>query len=96
MQGSLVSTICELTVFDYGVVMKWQVPRYHCMPRKGELIDGRIGSWSNEELAKHISEEGHAIVSNEWDPFRLVFSSTLNMTAIVVQPCSHRCSYRLC
>ncbi len=53
-------------------MVRWQVPRYHCMPRKGKLMDGRVGSWSNEELAEHILVEGHAIVSNEWDPFRSV------------------------
>ena len=59
--------------------MRWQVPRYHCMPRKGKLLDGRVGSWSNEELAEHILTEGHAIVSNEWDPFRSVCSDSLNI-----------------
>lgn len=44
------------------------------MPRKGKLLDGRVGSWSNEELVDHILEEGHAIVSNEWDPFRSAHS----------------------
>lgn len=41
------------------------------MPRKGELMDGRVGSWPNEELIEHLTEERHAIVSNEWEPFSL-------------------------
>lgn len=60
------TTFCALAESN---MMRWQVPRYHCMPRKGKLLDGRVGSWSNEELAEHILVEGHAIVSNEWDPF---------------------------
>jgi hypothetical protein len=47
------------------------VPRYHCMPRKGELMDGRVGSWSNDELIEFINENEYRVVSNEWDPFDL-------------------------
>jgi hypothetical protein len=45
------------------------VPRYHCMPRKGELMDGRVGSWPNDELIEFINENSFSIVANEWDPF---------------------------
>jgi hypothetical protein len=47
------------------------VPRYHCMPRKGDLADGRVGSWDNDELVQVIAENEFAIVANEWDPFDL-------------------------
>jgi hypothetical protein len=39
------------------------------MPRKGDLMDGRVGSWSNDELVQVIAENEFAIVANEWDPF---------------------------
>ncbi|KAL7521313.1 hypothetical protein ACHAWX_005987, partial [Stephanocyclus meneghinianus] len=46
------------------------VPRYHCMPRKGELMDGRVGSWTNEELIDVVTrQQPYRIVANEWDPF---------------------------
>lgn len=34
-------------------------------------MDGRVGSWTNMELIKHLKENRHAIVSNEWEPFSL-------------------------
>jgi hypothetical protein len=40
------------------------------MPRKGKLLDGRIGTWTNEELASYLVENHQAIVSNEWNAFR--------------------------
>ncbi len=49
------------------------------MPSKGKLNDGRVGFWSNEEVAKHVLKSRHAIVSNEWEPFRSVCSGSLNM-----------------
>ncbi|KAL7483704.1 hypothetical protein ACHAW6_009341 [Cyclotella cf. meneghiniana] len=46
------------------------VPRYHCMPRKGELMDGRVGSWTNDELVNVVThQQPYRIVANEWDPF---------------------------
>ena len=42
----------------------WMVPRYHCMPRKGELLDGRVGSWTNQDIIDHVSKEEHSIVAN--------------------------------
>lgn len=62
------TTFCGLAKSN---MMLWQVPRYHCMPRKGELIDGRVGSWPNDELVEYLTEHRHAVVSNEWDPFSL-------------------------
>ncbi|KAL3782832.1 hypothetical protein HJC23_011165 [Cyclotella cryptica] len=49
------------------------VPRYHCMPRKGDLMDGRVGSWPNEELIDFLTQDqpSYGIVANEWDPFDL-------------------------
>lgn len=53
------------------------MPRYHCMPGKldnrsgRKLMDGRVGSWPNDELVQHVRDNGHAIVSNEWEPFSL-------------------------
>ena len=47
------------------------VPRYHCMPHKGQLMDGRVGSWSNEELVEFVNSNNYRIVANEWDPFDL-------------------------
>ena len=50
----------------------WQVPRYHCMPGKGDsMMDGHVGRWTNDELGRHLAEHRHAIVSSEWEPFRL-------------------------
>jgi len=49
----------------------WQVPPYHCMPGKGDLMDGHVGRWTNDELGRHLAEHRHAIVSSEWEPFRL-------------------------
>ena len=34
-------------------------------------MDGRVGSWSNEELVEHLVDHQHAIVSNEWDSFSI-------------------------
>ncbi|KAL3768634.1 hypothetical protein ACHAW5_004329 [Stephanodiscus triporus] len=49
---------------------QWQVPEYHCMPGKGDLMDGHVGKWTNDELLRHFAVRRHAIVSSEWDPFR--------------------------
>ncbi|KAL7538598.1 hypothetical protein ACHAXR_008695 [Thalassiosira sp. AJA248-18] len=62
------TTFCGLAQSN---MMMWQVPKYHCMPRKGELMDGRVGSWPNDELVQHLIANRHAILSNEWDPFSL-------------------------
>jgi len=62
------TSFCEIVNSNMPRLM---VPRYHCMPRKGEFIDGRVGSWSNAELIQHTREELHRVVSNEWDPFDL-------------------------
>jgi len=62
------TTFCGLANSN---MMPWQVPNYHCMPRKGKLKDGRVGSWPNDELVSYLTENGHAIVSNEWNAFSL-------------------------
>mmetsp|Transcript_55253 Transcript_55253/g.165576 ORF Transcript_55253/g.165576 Transcript_55253/m.165576 type:complete len:490 (-) Transcript_55253:2986-4455(-) len=56
---------------------KISVPSYYCMPGgadrggggKGNEADGRVGTWSKEELTKYVSRKPHKILSNEWDPF---------------------------
>eukprot|EP00956_Cyclotella_meneghiniana_P038305 scaffold151989_cov38-Cyclotella_meneghiniana.AAC.1 len=60
------TTFCALANSN---MRKSSVPKYHCMPRKGKLMDGRVGSWSNEELVEFINENEFKIVANEWDPF---------------------------
>lgn len=62
------TTFCGLAQSN---MLTWQVPRYHCMPRKGDLNDGRVGSWPNEELLEYLLENKYGIVSNEWEPFSL-------------------------
>mmetsp|Transcript_30655 Transcript_30655/g.58128 ORF Transcript_30655/g.58128 Transcript_30655/m.58128 type:complete len:294 (+) Transcript_30655:513-1394(+) len=62
------TTFCGLAKSN---MLSWQVPNYHCMPRKGELKDGRVGSWPNDELVEYLTENRHAIVSNEWNAFSL-------------------------
>jgi hypothetical protein len=48
----------------------WEVPKYNCMPGKGELMDGRVGTWTIDELRRHLTVDSrHAIVSSEWEPF---------------------------
>jgi hypothetical protein len=39
------------------------------MPRKGDLMDGRVGSWTVDELVDFINDNEYKIVANEWDPF---------------------------
>jgi hypothetical protein len=40
------------------------------MPKKGELMDGRVGSWSNAEMIEYLTtDHRYNIVANEWDPF---------------------------
>lgn len=48
---------------------KYQVPGYHCMPKKGARKDGRVGSWPNTELIEYLGQSKHSIVANEWDAF---------------------------
>ena len=62
------TSFCELVKLN---MPKEKVPRYHCMPSKGKLMDGRVGSWSNKELMEYVSEGPHRIVSSEWEPFSL-------------------------
>jgi hypothetical protein len=40
-----------------------------CRPSKGDSIDGRVGSWPNDELVEFILGSPYGILSNEWDPF---------------------------
>jgi hypothetical protein len=52
----------------------WEVPKYHCMPGKGKLRDGLVGSWTINELRRHLTKDSrHAIVSSEWTPFNSIW-----------------------
>ena len=62
------TTFCGLAQSN---MLASQVPKYHCMPRKGQLRDGRVGSWTNDELFHYVVAEKHNVLSNEWDPFNL-------------------------
>lgn len=65
------TTFCGLAKTNLG---KNLVPRYYCMPKKlgaEKLLDGRVGSWTNEELIGYTKREDHVLVANEWDPFNL-------------------------
>jgi hypothetical protein len=60
------------------------VPKYHCMPSKGEKRDGRVGTWGNDELMEYSRSNQHNIVANEWDSFpidKLQFSGRGDDTA---------------
>lgn len=64
------TTFCGLARTNLG---KDHVPRYFCMPKKlnSTRMDGRVGSWTNDELIEYTTRESHLIVANEWDPFDL-------------------------
>jgi len=62
------TTFCGLAKTNLG---RRLVPRYFCMPKRvgSTDLDGRVGSWTNEELIGYTKREGHLLVANEWDPF---------------------------
>ena len=64
------TTFCGLAKTNLGRDL---VPRYYCMPKKlgSKNMDGRVGSWTNEELIGYTKRESHLLVANEWDPFNL-------------------------
>jgi hypothetical protein len=64
------TTFCGLAKTNLG---KNFVPRYYCMPKKlgSKNLDGRVGSWTNEELIVYSKSQSHYIVANEWDPFNI-------------------------
>ncbi|KAK1740152.1 hypothetical protein QTG54_009102 [Skeletonema marinoi] len=62
------TTFCGLAKTNLGQSL---VPKYFCMPKRldSDLADGRVGSWTNEELIGYTKRESHLLVANEWDPF---------------------------
>ena len=64
------TTFCGLSKTNLGQSL---VPRYFCMPKRlnSNDADGRVGSWTNEELIGYTKREKHVLVANEWDPFDL-------------------------
>ncbi len=62
------TTFCGLAKTNLGQKL---VPRYFCMPKRlgSTDMDGRVGSWTNEELTGYTKRESHILVANEWDPF---------------------------
>ena len=64
------TTFCGLARTHFG---KAFVPKYFCMPKKFNTtrLDGRVGSWTNEELIEYAQRERHLLVSNEWDFFNI-------------------------
>lgn len=61
------TSFCKLAQAN---LRKEEVPTYFCMPRDGDLPDGRVGRWTNEKLLKYRTEQADIrIVSNEWQPF---------------------------
>jgi hypothetical protein len=70
----------------------WQIPRWFCMPSKGELNDGHVGRWTNDELNFYLNESQHAFISSEFEvfrPSRLAFSYrslNVNGTTLSNQP----------
>jgi len=62
------SSFCGLAKTNLG---KNLVPKYFCMPKRqgSTFMDGRVGSWTNEELTGYTKRESHLLVANEWDPF---------------------------
>ena len=68
------TTFCGLVNSN---MLHWQVPRYHCMPKRDDRVDGRVGTWTNEYLVEYLREERYNIVASEWDSFRKVRVSLL-------------------
>jgi len=64
------TTFCGLAKTNLGPNL---VPRYYCMPKRlgSKDLDGRVGSWTNDELIGYTKRESHVLVANEWDPFDL-------------------------
>ena len=61
------TSFCQLAQVN---MRKEEVPPYYCMPRDGDMQDGRVGRWSNEKLLQYRTEHAPIrIVSNEWQPF---------------------------
>lgn len=53
---------------------KRNVPKYFCMPDyhwevKGRPCAGCVLRFTMDEITKHMKEDGHKILGNEWDPF---------------------------
>jgi len=76
------TTFCGLVNSN---MLHWQVPRYHCMPKRDDRVDGRVGTWTNEYLVEYLKDERYNIVASEWDSFRKVRVCT-------VLSCAYRCS----
>ncbi|KAL3812097.1 hypothetical protein ACHAXA_009432 [Cyclostephanos tholiformis] len=64
------TTFCALAKTNMEI---WQVPEYHCMPSRGtnDFYSPYVGTWTNDVLMRYVAINKHAIVSSEWDPFRL-------------------------
>jgi len=62
------TTFCGLVNSN---MLHWQVPRYHCMPKRDDRVDGRVGTWTNEYLVEYLREERYNMVASEWDSFNL-------------------------
>ncbi|KAL7457696.1 hypothetical protein ACHAWC_010397 [Mediolabrus comicus] len=64
------TTFCGLAKTNLGRDL---VPKYYCMPKRqgSKDYDGRVGSWTNDELISYANREAHYIVANEWDPFNI-------------------------
>lgn len=61
------TSFCKLAQSN---MKKDEIPPYYCMPRDGDLPDGRVGLWSNTKLLTYRAEHPTIrIVSNEWQPF---------------------------
>ena len=63
------TTFCGLVNSN---MLNWQVPRYHCMPKRDDRVDGRVGTWTNEYLVEYLRDERYNMVASEWDSFRKV------------------------
>ena len=62
------TTFCGLVNSN---MLHWQVPRYHCMPKRDDRVDGRVGTWTNEYLVEYLRDERYNIVASEWDSFSI-------------------------
>uniref|UniRef100_A0A7S2GX97 Sulfotransferase domain-containing protein n=1 Tax=Helicotheca tamesis TaxID=374047 RepID=A0A7S2GX97_9STRA len=50
---------------------KKDVPQYYCMPSEPDMVDARVGQWTNRKLQNYIRDKKKYFVSNEWEPFPL-------------------------
>ena len=62
------TTFCGLVNSN---MLHWQIPRYHCMPKRDDRVDGRVGTWTNEYLVEYLRDERYNVVANEWDSFSI-------------------------